>query len=868
MEQAFAENLILLGGVPGTHVQYLLRLKESDPRPLWDLAGVLQLCGPEVIRDAQQVAADALQAAGPQNFTFSEGAMIGSWELTEPRGQVVGGDAWMGRNLDGQTAFLRLVPPGSGRDAQRASRFVERSNPGLEPPHPSILKIDEADEDFGWLYTATVNFDGNTLAAIRDRGGPFNESSALNLAQRIASSLGIVHDLGVVHGGLNPLAVVVRGQQTFLSDFGVFSGQLDGPVSGCRPGGRLGVLLYAAPGLIQGDGPRGLDGRDDMYALGAVVYAMLCGVRPGDQRAGGDVPWLVEPACSPGLRALLLRLLTPHEDQRYADAGALMADLQRVATGQMPGGPVGSGAVKGRRNETAAPQVALLAEEIRKTSSEASMASLSASQENFVLPAGGYDEAPVEVAPVEVAPVEVTPVVEDEGEYEEDEEGEYEEDEEEEEEEDEEEEEEEDEDGESRLVGARGKATAAALRDRRARMSASSRLASMQRPPEAKKGGGWMYLFVSLVLVVGGIAGAGVLTQPRGAALARETLTDTLRRLEEPGPAYAELLEGLAGAGSALEDDAQAMREVILLEEAIERKALAEREELLGGDASDVALQEFLERVRGLRIEVLVEWDLAQRADTTDVLRWTALGEELLRAGFPSEAREAWSGASRDEVVLAQLAETMAYVRGGVYLVPGEGGELEVVRRDPCYVGRTEVTRAAYRRFYGAWRSSDDPGSWLPASAPKGKDLKPDGWDVSATDATDGAWPAVGVDYFDALSFAKWRLATLADEDSLWAAVRGRLGRRYPWGEVAPGPELGNFGGALPGLAPVGSFPAGAGEGGALDLLGNAAEWTKPASLRPTSAVVFGGGPASDVTDPAGLTREVPLETREERPAA
>ena len=92
--------------------------------------------------------------------------MVGSWELVEPRGIAVSGAVWLARQGD-TLATLRLLPPSLGKDPLRRARFIERANAGLEPPHDSILRIDEADEDFGWLYTVTKDMQGGALAALR-----------------------------------------------------------------------------------------------------------------------------------------------------------------------------------------------------------------------------------------------------------------------------------------------------------------------------------------------------------------------------------------------------------------------------------------------------------------------------------------------------------------------------------------------------------------------------------------------------------------------------------------------------------------------------------------------------------------------------
>jgi serine/threonine protein kinase len=350
--------LILIGGLPGPKVIYLLRAKElqGDERMLWEIAAEIGLAPKQVLNDAYSAANEALDEVGEQAFSFSDGAMIGPWELAERKVSWVGGEVWMARQGLGKQALLRLVPPGTGSDEERQERFVERSNPGLDPPHPTILKVDEAGEDFGWLYTASENLDGQPLGEIMIRGA-LPERSALSFAHGLAHTLQVVHGLGVVHGGLNPLGVLIRDSKPHLTDFGVSSALLDGPADGNRPGGRLGVLLFSSPALIGGDAERGLDARDDLYALGCLLYLLLCNPQPDDQPVEGQ-PWFAEPHVSPNTRELLLRLIAG-QTAAYPSAGSLLTDLGAVAQGVGPGPLPPEQSARGRRAPSSTAQVAL-----------------------------------------------------------------------------------------------------------------------------------------------------------------------------------------------------------------------------------------------------------------------------------------------------------------------------------------------------------------------------------------------------------------------------------------------------------------------------------------------------------------------------
>lgn len=122
------------------------------------------------------------------------------------------------------------------------------------------------------------------------------------------------------------------------------------------------------------------------------------------------------------------------------------------------------------------------------------------------------------------------------------------------------------------------------------------------------------------------------------------------------------------------------------------------------------------------------------------------------------------------------------------------------------YIDRTEVTVAQYARFLAA------TGRAAPA-----------GWNESQPPPKTENLPITNIRWADALEYALWAGKRLPTEAEWEKAARGRDGRRFPWGP-ADAPLRRNLESGK--LRPVGSFPDGASPCGALDLSGNAWEWT------------------------------------------
>ena len=171
------------------------------------------------------------------------------------------------------------------------------------------------------------------------------------------------------------------------------------------------------------------------------------------------------------------------------------------------------------------------------------------------------------------------------------------------------------------------------------------------------------------------------------------------------------------------------------------------------------------------------------------------------------------------------------------------------------WLDRTEVTVADYREFAVAARHRPPAGA-----AAERPDL-----------------PVTGVSLEDAAAYCHWRGRRLPTADEWEYAARGRSSRRYAWGDQAPDGTRGNFCDArcpaawrnpdhddgFEGLAPVGSYPAGATPEGVLDLAGNAREWTS--SRTGGLAAVKGGGFRNAIDDLiAADVRSNHVETRDD----
>ena len=192
----------------------------------------------------------------------------------------------------------------------------------------------------------TECLEGESLRA-RLGAGALSVDEALDVALQVARGLGAAHARGIVHRDLKPenIFLALDGRVKIL-DFGLATlhdATRPAPPSPELPAGTTPPLVAGTAGYMAPEQVRGevVDGRADIFALGAVLYEMLAGRRPfkGDSTLGTldavltlQPPDLSESAgrCRPPCRSIVRRCLAKSPDDRFATVADLVSALDSV----------------------------------------------------------------------------------------------------------------------------------------------------------------------------------------------------------------------------------------------------------------------------------------------------------------------------------------------------------------------------------------------------------------------------------------------------------------------------------------------------------------------------------------------------------
>jgi eukaryotic-like serine/threonine-protein kinase len=241
----------------------------------------------------------------------------------------------------GRTVAIKTLPPEATADPDRHKRFVQEARSASALNHPHIVTIHDIDEEAGTTFIAMELVEGTPLDRILAQGA-LPVATALEYGGQVAAALAAAHANGIVHRDIKPANIMItRDGRAKVLDFGIAKLVERAPTEetmsalGTRPGLIMGTAAYMSPEQAEG---LVVDARSDIFSFGAVLYEMLTGRRPfvGTTELGTitailrDQPPLlrsVRPDIQADVQTIVDRCLAKDPAARYADAGALRAEL-------------------------------------------------------------------------------------------------------------------------------------------------------------------------------------------------------------------------------------------------------------------------------------------------------------------------------------------------------------------------------------------------------------------------------------------------------------------------------------------------------------------------------------------------------------
>ena len=204
------------------------------------------------------------------------GRTISHYKITEKLGEGGMGVVYKAQDTKlERTVALKFLAAHLLNDEEAKARFLREARAAAGLHHPNICPVYEISESEGRTFLSMAFIKGEPLEA-RIEQGPLPLKEALDIGRQIAEGLEAAHEDGVVHRDIKPANVMVdaKGRATIM-DFGL--AHLTEASRLTKTDQTMGTVAYMSPEQAQG---MEVDNRSDVWALGVVLYEMVCGQRP------------------------------------------------------------------------------------------------------------------------------------------------------------------------------------------------------------------------------------------------------------------------------------------------------------------------------------------------------------------------------------------------------------------------------------------------------------------------------------------------------------------------------------------------------------------------------------------------------------
>ena len=275
---------------------------------------------------------------------LTAGSRVGPYEIIAPLGAGGMGEVYRARDTRlRREVALKVLPADVAGDAARRARFEQEAHAAAALNHPNILGIHDIGTDGAVFYMATELVNGETLAAVIERG-PVPIRVLLDIAAQIADGMASAHAAGIVHRDLKPANIMVAADgRVKILDFGLAKQTARTAVHGdetilvdqTEPGMIVGTVSYMSPEQARG---KPADYRSDQFSFGLVLYELTTGKKAFARDESvqtmaaiiSEEPPPIEVQLPAPLRWVIDRCLAKDAASRYESSRDLARELRNI----------------------------------------------------------------------------------------------------------------------------------------------------------------------------------------------------------------------------------------------------------------------------------------------------------------------------------------------------------------------------------------------------------------------------------------------------------------------------------------------------------------------------------------------------------
>ncbi len=246
---------------------------------------------------------------------------------------------------DNNAVALKVLHPEFSSDDEEMQRFIRAMKTMMPLRHPNLVALYGAGKSSGFCWVAMEYIAGENLTQVIDRigvAGMLDWRNAFRAAVQVGRGLEYAHDQAIIHRNVTPTNILIdaTNKRAKLGDL-MLAKALEGTLAKqiTRPGEIVGDVAYMSPERTRGT--EDLDGRADLYGLGATVYALLTGKPPFGgstlvekitriRQTAQEKPSKFQMGIPSQFEAVVMKLLAKSPDDRYQTATDLLKELTRI----------------------------------------------------------------------------------------------------------------------------------------------------------------------------------------------------------------------------------------------------------------------------------------------------------------------------------------------------------------------------------------------------------------------------------------------------------------------------------------------------------------------------------------------------------
>ena len=241
---------------------------------------------------------------------------------------------------------IKVLPKRFSENPEYVERFYKEGQAAGKLNHNNIVQAFDVGEAGGYHYFVMEYVEGKTLYDDLSAGRTFAEDRALEIIIQVAHALAHAHACGLIHRDVKPKNIMINTANVVkLADMGLARETTDIEAAQTEAGKAYGTPYYIAPEQIRGQ--IDIDGRADIYGLGATFYHMVTGRVPFMADNPADVmrkhlreqlipPDHINTSLSAGTSEVIEIMMAKRKEDRYNNIEELLTDLEAIGNGQPP----------------------------------------------------------------------------------------------------------------------------------------------------------------------------------------------------------------------------------------------------------------------------------------------------------------------------------------------------------------------------------------------------------------------------------------------------------------------------------------------------------------------------------------------------